>query len=156
MGDARAADPAYLEHLRRKLKDAELAERVTWIAPGDDLREVLASCDVCLSLAHAPAGYDRAILEALALGRPVAGYDHGAVGEMLDSFLPEGRVAPGDVQGMADTLVQWHTYRPALPQQIPYPYRLADTALNFIDLFHALLEPTRSPFEGETAAQPAD
>ncbi len=128
VGDELAADPAYVARLRTRFEEAELDGHVSWVSPThNDLRNILHNCDVCLSLAQEPAACDRAVLEALCLGRPVVGYDHGAVAEMLAAFLPEGRVRPGGVYEFADTLVQWHAYRPELPAQIPPPYRLEDT-----------------------------
>ena len=87
-----------------------------------------------ISLTRQPACHDRAILEALSLGKPVAGYDHGIVGELLDIYLPEGRVEPGDTAGIADRLEQWNAYRPVLEGALLRPYRLADTIRGIAEL----------------------
>ncbi len=134
VGDMRRADPVYLEQLRARFRSAGVDGHVTLLPPGDNMREVLASCDVTLSLAQAPACYDRALLEALALGRPVAAYDHGVAGELLDSFLPEGRVAPGNIEAMADTLTQWQSFHPTPLPEVPAPYRLEDAACALLEL----------------------
>jgi glycosyltransferase involved in cell wall biosynthesis len=34
----------------------------------------------------------RTVLEALAVGRPVVGWDHGGVGELLRQLFPQGAV----------------------------------------------------------------
>ncbi len=111
VGDTRRADPVFLEQLTERFRAAGVSRHITLLPPGPDMRETLCSCDVVVSLAHAPACCDRALLEALALGCPVAAYDHGVAGELLNAFLPEGRVAPGDIAAMTDTLTQWRTYR---------------------------------------------
>lgn len=139
-GDTTHADQHYLVSLQKKFEQEKVAEHITWLGLRPDLRDVLAICDVSISLARNPASHDRAVLEALALGRPVAGYDHGAVGEILDAFLPEGRVKPGDVAAMADTLTQWHALPPDPTPTIPYPYRFTDTIRSFVDLCKALKE----------------
>lgn len=126
-GDTAKADRRYLNKLRRHFEKAGISRQITWLGHRPDLRDVICICDVVLSLSRMPASHDRVVLEALALGRPVAAYDHGVVGEMLDSFLPEGRVAPGDIAGIADRLEQWHAYRPHMQNTLPYPYRLGDT-----------------------------
>ena len=138
-GDSRRADPSYLEHLRTLFAREQLDNHITWLGARPDLRDVISVCHVTLSLAHAPSTYDKAILEALALGCPVAGYDHGSVGEILSAFLPEGRVAPCDTSALADTLIQWHTYRPDTVSEIPYPYRMTDMAGNYRELYQSLL-----------------
>lgn len=133
-GDTARADQAYLRKLRQLFRAGEVENQITWLGHRPDLRDVICICDVVLSLAKAPASHDRIVLEALALGRPVAAYDHGAVGEMLDAFLPEGRVIPGDTKGIADRLEQWHAYRPHMNEKLPYPYRLGDTIRSVAEL----------------------
>ena len=143
-GDSRKADPLYTEQLKNKFAAANLTDHISWIGARPDLREVLCACDITLSLTRRPATYDRPVLEALALGRPVLGYDHGVVGELLEAFLPEGRVAPGDAAAMADTIIQWHTYRPSTLTELPAPYRISDTAESFMQLYRSLLGHTES------------
>lgn len=138
-GDPRKADSAYTDLLKKKFAISNLSEHISWIGARPDLREVLCACDMTLSLCKQPAICDRPVLEALALGRPVIGYDHGIVGELLESFLPEGAVAPGDTAAVADIIAQWNTYRPQTITQIPYPFRLSDTAESCIKLYRMSL-----------------
>ena len=142
-GDTAKANQSYLRKLRQALKESKTADRVSWIGARTDLRDVMSACDVVLSLARLPAAHDRVVLEALALGKPVAGYDHGVVGEMLDTFLAEGRVAPGDVAGIVDRIEQWHAYRPPTETALPHPYRLADTIRGVAELCTAVSEGRR-------------
>lgn len=143
-GDTAKADRHYLNRLRRHFEKAGISKQITWLGHRPDLRDVICICDVVLSLAKAPACHDRVVLKSLALGRPVAAYDHGVVGEMLDSFLPEGRVAPGDIAGIADRLEQWHAYRPHMQGTLPYPYRLGDTIRGIAELCLSLSHGTRT------------
>lgn len=138
-GDSRKADPAYTELLKKKFAVSNLSEHISWIGARPDLREVLCACDITLSLCKQPATCNRPVLEALSLGRPVIGYDHGVVGELLESFLPEGAVAPGDTAAVADIIAQWNTYRPQTISKIPYPYRLTDTAESTLKLYRMSL-----------------
>lgn len=139
IGDLGKAAPAYVQKLKQLYTEAHVAERISWLGACTDLRDKLSTCDIILSLSHRPASYNRPILEALSLGRPVVGFDHGVVGELLESFLPEGRVAPGDIDGVADTIIQWNTYRPGTITDIPYPYRICDTAESFFHLYESVL-----------------
>ena len=138
-GDSRKADPHYAESLKQRFAEANLSEHISWIGARPDMREVLCACDITLSLNRHPSTCERAILEALALGCPVVGYDHGVVGEMLEAFLPEGRVAPDSPSAVADTLMQWHTYRPTTINRIPYPYSLTDSANSCLGIYKRLL-----------------
>ncbi len=137
-GDSRKANRIYLEQLRTRFHEAQLSNHITWLGARPDLRDVLCACDITLSLAHEPATFNRPIMEALALGRPVTGYDHGVVGELLEGFLPEGRVEPTDAAAMADTLTQWNAYRPSPLPTTPYPYRITDTAATYLKLYNHL------------------
>lgn len=142
-GDTARADKKYLNKLSRLFRKNNIENRITWLGHRPDLRDVICICDVVLSLAKAPASHDRVVLEALALGRPVAAYDHGVVGEVLDSFLPEGRVAPNDIAGIADRLEQWHAYRPHMAETLPYPYRLGDTIRSIAELCTSLCQTSK-------------
>lgn len=139
-GDTRKARSAYVDELKAIYASAGLSEHITWLGHRSDLRDVLCACDITLSLSRKPATWDNAIQMALALGRPVAGYDHGAVGEYLRAFLPEGKIAPGDIAGVLDTLTQWSVYSPTPVQEIPYPYRLADTAATYLSLYKEITQ----------------
>ncbi len=138
-GDVRHATPGYIEHLRNLFSQAQIENRIGWIGARTDMRDVMAACDVTLSLAHEPATHDHTILEALALGRPVVGYDHGSVGELLTTFLPEGKITPADPASMADVLTQWNTYPPAMQETIPYPYSLSHMAGSYCDLYRYIM-----------------
>jgi glycosyltransferase involved in cell wall biosynthesis len=67
----------------------------------------MAESAAVLSLSLQPEAFGRTTLEALTLGRPVAGYAHGGVGEQLGAMLPEGAVKPGDRAAMANLLHDW-------------------------------------------------
>lgn len=139
-GDTARADQNYLRKLKKLYKESGTESQITWLGHRPDLRDVICICDVVLSLSKAPAAHDRVVLEALALNRPVAAYDHGVAGEMLDAFLPEGRVEPGDIAGIADRLEQWHAYRPHMSDTLPYPYRMADTIRSMAELCLSLCQ----------------
>lgn len=138
VGGYTKGSPRYPAHLRELFHKARLDGDIVWLGARTDLRDILCACDITISLDKQPASYNRPIQEALCLGRPVVGYDHGVVGELLSAFLPEGRVAPGQVEAMADTITQWNYYRPTAVDSIPYPYRLSDTADSYMKLFETL------------------
>ena len=51
-------------------------------------------------------------LEALAVGCPVLGYQHGGVGEILDALFPLGKISVGDTETLAQTLRAWKADKP--------------------------------------------
>ncbi len=97
----------YLESVRAAVRKAGLEPHATLLPHRSDLREILATSEVVLSCSLQPEAFSRTTLEALSLGRPVLGYDHGGVREQLEILLPEGRIPPGDHRAMAERLARW-------------------------------------------------
>lgn len=128
------------EALRRELEDAfsiaGLLDCVTWTGYRSDLRDVLCACDVTLSLTTIPESFGKTVLDALALGRPVAGYEHGGVGELLDVFLPQGKIPVGDTAAMADLLASWYNQAPTPKSPIPPPFRREDMLEGHLRVYH--------------------
>lgn len=86
---------------------AALRRRAPWLTFAghrDDVREIMAISAAVVSFSTRPESFGRTVLEALSLGTPVVGYDHGGVGEVLAQLFPEGCAAPGDVGAATDRL----------------------------------------------------
>lgn len=139
-GDRQRADSSYLKRLQHLFAKSGTAPHISWVNPQDGMRELLSICDITLALSSLPATYDRCILEALSLGRPVVGFEHGHVGELLNHFLPEGCVPAGKQDTMADIIAQWSIYPPDLPDTVPYPFRITDTANSLSKICDRLLK----------------
>lgn len=94
------------EDPRRLTYAAELREAVAMVpnvimtGHSNDLRRIMRISSVVVSLSSKPESFGRTVLEALSLGVPVAGYDHGGVGEVLAELFPHGRVGLGDTAGL--------------------------------------------------------
>ena len=131
------------EKLRRELEsafaEAGLTRHVTWTGHRSDLREVLAVCSVTLSLTLKPESFGKTVLEALALGRPVAGYEHGGVGEQLEQYLPEGKIPVGDTTAMAERLAAWYHTPPTHQRPVGAPYRRQDMIDSHLELYRTLI-----------------
>lgn len=102
VGGAEAKKRAYLAELEASVAQRGLAGDVTFTGQRTDLREIMAVSDIVLSLSKQPESFGRTITEALSLGRPVVGYDHGGVGEQLLRMFPRGRVSIGDMDGLVE------------------------------------------------------
>ncbi|MGE9267064.1 MAG: glycosyltransferase family 4 protein [Verrucomicrobiales bacterium] len=98
---------AFYDELRQKTSAAGLDDSITYLGHRSDLREVMAASDLVLSLSTDPEAFGRVSLEALTLGKPVAAYAHGGVGEQLHALLPEGAVTSGDWQAIAKLIPSW-------------------------------------------------
>ncbi|WP_345793213.1 glycosyltransferase family 4 protein [Thauera sp. JM12B12] len=89
--------PGYAKEIRERVQAEGLGERIVFIGHRSDVREIYAISDCVLSLSSTPESFGRTVLEPLAMGRPVVGYAHGGVAEILGELFPHGAVAKGDV-----------------------------------------------------------
>lgn len=97
-----------------------LQDRVSFLGQRDDLREILALADIAYSLTVEPEAFGRTTIEALSLGTPVVGYNHGGTGEILRAVLPQGLVAPHDVDAAVRTSCELLAAPVAVPTEHPY------------------------------------
>lgn len=125
VGETKKGKEAFKEEVKEALRAAGVEQHATWTGHRRDLRDVLCACDITLSLTLQPESFGKTTLEALALGRPVAGYEHGGVGEQLSVLLPEGKVPTGNLTAMAELLKQWYAGTP-IPARVGAPYRRED------------------------------
>lgn len=96
-GRAERRQAGFERELHALVAARSLGEHVSFLSEPDDLRDVLAHADIAYSLTSEPEAFGRTTIEALSLGTPVIGYEHGGTGEILRSVLPEGRIPYGDL-----------------------------------------------------------
>ncbi len=115
VGEPHPCKRRYYEELLGDIAERGMADEILLPGHRSDLREIMAVSDVVVSLSSDPEAFGRVTLEALALGRPVAAFDHGGVGEQLAELLPAGRVPVGDLDAMTRLLDQWLRGDPPRP-----------------------------------------
>lgn len=138
VGEVKKGKDEYKNEILQEIEQAGLAHAFTWTGHRKDLREILSACSVTLSLTQSPEAFGKSTLEALALGKPVAGYAHGGVKEQLDIFLPEGNIPVGDTAAMTALLARWHAQPPPIPRQIPSPYKMSDMIQAHLDVYREI------------------
>jgi glycosyltransferase involved in cell wall biosynthesis len=127
--------------LRRRVEERGLGGAVTLLGHRSDLREIMAVSDVVLSLSKEPESFGRTTLEALALGRPVAGYSHGGVREQLEAVFPDGQVPVGDVDALEALLLRWHAEPPRVADCNPFTLERMQRAT--LDVYEELVDGRR-------------
>ena len=90
--------PGYAKEIRERVQAEGLGERIVFTGHRNDVREIYAVSDCVLSLSSTPESFGRSVLEPLAMGRPVVGYAHGGVAEILGELFPHGAVAKGNLE----------------------------------------------------------
>lgn len=121
----------YAQSLRDLVRDRGLDTHITFTGERNDMREVYASSNLVLSLSQQPESFGRTVLEALALGVPVIGYDHGGVGEILAEIFPEGRVPFGNLDELTTRVENFLSKTPHVPGGHSYTLqRMLDSTLD--------------------------
>ncbi len=115
------------ESLRREIetlaRSLGVADRVTFVGHRSDIREWMAASDVVLACSTQPESFGRTALEAIKLGRPVIGYEHGGVGEVMREVFPAGLVPANDWRAMAERIVEFAGDAPAVERTERYALR---------------------------------
>lgn len=125
---------AYLAQLRDQALAAGVAEALVITPPRTDIRSAYAAADLVLQLSRKPEAFGRTVLEALAMSRPVLGWDHGGVGEVLGTLYPAGRVALGDMSALEAGARALIAAPPATPATIPFTLNaMQDATLSLYD-----------------------
>ncbi|MGY3041185.1 glycosyltransferase involved in cell wall biosynthesis [Rhodanobacter sp. TND4EL1] len=115
---------AYLAELRELIRLRGVTSQVVLTPPRDDVRDVYAISALVLQLSNKPESFGRTVVEALSLCRPVLGYAHGGVGELLAELYPAGRVPPGDRERLVERAAELLRVAPPIP--LLQNYRLSD------------------------------
>jgi glycosyltransferase involved in cell wall biosynthesis len=126
----------YLRELRALVKARGLESQVALTGPRPDVRDIYAVSALVLQLSNKPESFGRTVIEALALCRPVLGYAHGGVGELLAELYPAGRVPPGDREKLVERAAELLRVAPPIPML--QNYRLADMQQATLALYEEL------------------
>jgi len=137
VGDAHPRKLQFKDEITSSIENAGLNNDITLLGHRADIREIMSVSDAVISCSTDPEAFGRVTLEALSLGKPVAGYDHGGVREQLDALLPEGKIPIGDTHAMAKLLEQWHQ-SPTFPKQ-ENTFTLDNMLTQTLSVYQALL-----------------
>jgi glycosyltransferase involved in cell wall biosynthesis len=130
VGDAQKGREDFLRELRGQVGARGLGAHITFTGHRSDLRDVMAASDIVFSLAREPEAFGRVPVEALSLGVPTIGYDHGGVGESLRAIYPAGLVPLGDVDAVVARTRGFLGAAPPVPPDQPFTLqRMTDATL---------------------------
>lgn len=102
VGERLPKDAAYEEALRARAREPDLAGRVRFMGFRTDVLDIVRTWTVAVSASVDPEACPLAPLEAMSVGVPVVGTDHGGTPEVLgDAGL---LVPPGDPRALADAI----------------------------------------------------
>ncbi|MEZ6034204.1 MAG: glycosyltransferase family 4 protein [Planctomycetaceae bacterium] len=113
------ADPrkaAYADEMKKLAATLNLSDHVTFTGHRADLKQIYAISAMVFSLSSTPESFGRTVAEALSIGTPVVGYQHGGVAEILAAQFPDGAVQKGNLDSLTETVTRLLTLPvPAVP-----------------------------------------
>ncbi len=128
---------AYLAELRDLAQRRGVLQALVISPPRSDVRDAYAAADLVLQLSRQAEAFGRTVLEALSIGRPVLGWDHGGVGELLRALYPAGAVPLGDAGALAEAARRLLA-APA-PMPVTIPQTLAAMQAATLELYERLV-----------------
>lgn len=140
VGGAEPSKTHYFDEIRRLVEELGLQDRVTFTGHRTDLKQIYAISRVVVSLSKTPESFGRTVAEALSIGTPVVGYNHGGVAEILAAEFPEGAIEEGDVAGLTrrvQSLLERQTPAVISPNCFPKKAMLQKTLDVYAEICHA-------------------
>ena len=129
--------PERISALEAEIGARGLNEHVSALGHRADLREVMAASNLVLCLSKVGEAFGRTTLEALSLGVPVIGYDHGGVHEILTRVFPEGRTPAGDLPALVAKTLDFILRPRTVPRLHPYTLRaMLDRTIALYESLH--------------------
>jgi len=98
--------------------------RITFTGARIDIRDWMSASEIVFSLcSDPPEAFGRTVPEALHMGVPVIGWDHGGVAETLSVLFPAGAVTPGDRPALLLRCRAFLASRPSVPDSPAFGLR---------------------------------
>ncbi len=127
-GAREAGREDYIAEMEGEAAALGIAQAVAFTVATSRIAEAYAASDLVLQLSRKPESFGRTVIEALSVGRPVLGWAHGGVGELLAELQPQGAVPAFDETALV-SVAQALLGRPPPPlATMPYTLRAMQEA----------------------------
>ena len=87
----------YLNKLQNKVSSLNLEDKITFTGSRRDIANIYKISDVVFNLSQTPEPFGRTMIEAIACGAKVVGWNHGGASEILSELFPQGLVKLNDM-----------------------------------------------------------
>jgi len=141
VGETHPRKQEYLTKLTDRVTELDLDNDITFTGHRSDIQNILSVSDIVFSLAKQPEAFGRTTIEALSMGIPVIGYDHGGVAEQLNTLLPEGLVEVNDMNAVINKVMTWHNTPPVV--SVEHPFTLQNLCKKTLEIYTELSEKTK-------------
>ena len=103
VGPAAKSKKKYLKKLQNKVSLLKLEDKITFTGPRKDIANIYKISDVVYNLSQTPEPFGRTMIEAIACGAKVVGWDHGGASEILTELFPQGLVSLNNMDELVET-----------------------------------------------------
>ena len=106
VGPTAKSKKRYLNKLLAKVARMNLNNRITFTGPRRDIANLYKISDIVYNLSQKPEPFGRTMIEAIACGTKVIGWDHGGASEILKELYPQGLVSLNSMDKLYNTTVR--------------------------------------------------
>ncbi|MCY7313634.1 MAG: glycosyltransferase [Pseudoxanthomonas sp.] len=134
---------AYIAEMQAEALRLGIGGAVAFTAPTSRIADAYAASSLVLQLSRKPEAFGRTVIEALSVGRPVLGWAHGGVGELLAKLQPAGAVPAFDESALLASAVTLLAQPPPSLATMPYTLRAMQDAT--LALYQTLADDASNP-----------
>ena len=127
----------YFNKLLDKVSSLNLDNRITFTGSRRDISNIYKISDIVYNLSQTPEPFGRTMIEAIACGTKVVGWNHGGASEILKKLFPQGLVDLDAMEKLRDTTVTIANSSSTPSENTFTAKRMTDST---IDLYNKLLK----------------
>jgi len=138
VGNARPGS-RYRDELEGLAERYGVLDRITFTGARTDMRDWMSASEIVYSLcADPPEAFGRTVPEALHLGVPVIGWNHGGVKETLSALFPEGAVQAGNHEELLQRSLSFLANSPGVKPGTAFGLR--ESMQKTMDVYQSLIQ----------------
>ena len=137
VGPTAKSKKRYFNKLLEKVSSLNLDNRITFTGSRRDISNIYKISDIVYNLSQTPEPFGRTMIEAIACGTKVVGWNHGGASEILKKLFPQGLVDLDEMEKLRDTTVTIANTSSTPSKNTFTAKRMTDST---IDLYNKLLK----------------
>ena len=139
VGEFNHRNKDFYNEMQKKICELSLTDTIFWFGTCDDMPSIYTMADISFSLTSKPESYGRTVLESLACGTPMIGYNYGGVQENLEKYFPLGAITPNDPAALYNAVIKLLNTEPENKQIPAIDDNILSAQKKLQDLYESLL-----------------
>ena len=130
VGPTAKSKKKYLNKLQNKVSSLDLENKITFTGSRRDIANIYKISDIVFNLSQTPEPFGRTMIEAIACGARVIGWNHGGTSEILSELFPQGLVTLNDMNELLNTTKKVATSNSEPRENIFTANRMTNSTIN--------------------------